>query len=192
MRSPSLQPEEGRQSFMIGSSFCNGSKAASAARARWASRIEAARVELTEADLYVVDLLASREARLEDLRRELRRERDADRWLRVVQAERLAAADMAKALDQADRVLGIVIGQEDEEPARRDNDRQRGIVAQRIASAVARESQPLTRAELRRRVAGSENDFGEGLREALLSAAVVRNGAGKRGRPYTYSKPGAK
>jgi hypothetical protein len=184
--------------------FCDGDKPAVAAFDRWASRIAAAGVELAEADLYVVGLLASREARLEALGRELRRERDAGRRLRVVAAERLAAGDMQKALDLAERVFGqqVAAGEEQVEVHARatgtDNvlafesaGRSLGTVAQRIASVVAKAHRPLTRDALRRRVPASEDDFGRALKEAVAAGAVQRGGAGKKGRPFTYARGGA-
>jgi hypothetical protein len=67
-------------------------------------------VELGEADRFVVGLLASREARLESLIKELGREADVGRRLRLAAAERLAAQDMARALDQAERIFGGAAG----------------------------------------------------------------------------------
>jgi hypothetical protein len=169
---------------------------------RWAKRITAAGVELGEADLYVIGLVASREARLEALGGELWRERDAGRRLRVVAAERLAAADFGKALDMLERVFGASIGEVEEAEQQRvratgtDNvlafdagaGRALGIVAQRIAAVVAKAARPLTREALRRRVSGNEGDFNRGLKEAIGAGVVRREGLGKKARPYLYAK----
>lgn len=61
-------------------------------------------------------------------------------------------------------------------------------VAGRIVAAVAKASRPLTKDALRRRVAGSEDDYRRGLREALAAGQVKREGLGRKGRPFLYSR----
>jgi hypothetical protein len=181
--------------------FCEDKRSA-AAFDRWAARLEAAGVELGEADRFVVGLLASREVRLEGLVAELRREKDAGRRLRLIAAERLAAQDMAKALDQAERTYGSAVegaAAEVEEQAATGTEGGRVLafapagglsaVAQRIAAAVEKSSRPLTKDALRRRVAGSQDDFLRGVKEAERAGAIVRSGSGRRGSPFTF-QPG--
>lgn len=178
--------------------FCDRDKAATAAFDLWVGRLETLGVELQDADAYVVGLLASREARLEGLVAELRREKDGGRRLRLLAAERLAAQDMAKALDQAERVFGAVTVEDAVEQARQAtgtdganviafaSKRGPSPVAQRIAATVAKASRPLTKDALRRRVSGAEGDFLRGLREAVDAGTVIRTGHGRKGSPYVY------
>jgi hypothetical protein len=177
--------------------FCS-SRAAAAAFDAWVTRLEALGLTLADADRYVVGLLASREALLEGLGAELRRERDSGRRLRLVSAERLAALDMAKALDLAERTFGGAVAEE--EPARATGTDGRvlafaaptlrglGAHAQRIASVVGKSPRPLTHAQLRQAIAGSEGDFREGLRSAVKAKAIARRGRGKKGSPYVYTR----
>jgi hypothetical protein len=182
--------------------FCDGSKALRDAFDRWAGRLSALGVELEEPDRFVVGLLASREVRLEALGAELRRERDSGRRLRIVAAERLAAADMQKALDQAERAFGAAVA-EDEVPARAKatgtdggrvvpfvsaSARGLGQHAQRIVAALAKAPRPMTKAQLRRAVPGGQSEFTRGLREAVDVRAVMRCGRGSKGRPYVYQR----
>lgn len=177
--------------------FCTD-KAAASAFDRWVGRLEAMGIELQEADNYVIGLLASREARLEGLVAELRRERDAGRRLKLIAAERLAAADMAKALDQAERVFGASVGEAVVEPRAAATGTDGNVIpfvskvglsptAQRLVGALAKAGAPLTREALRRRVSGSQNAFLAALREAVAAGALVRSGSGRKGAPHVYS-----
>jgi hypothetical protein len=186
---------------MKGIPFCR-SKAERAAYRRWAGRLEHLGVELGAADVFVVALLATREARLEDLGRRLVQCRDETRRLRLIAAERLAAADMAKALDAAERAFGGLVedvavvqgtsvratgtGQVVTFPTGAEEKRP-GPLAQRIFAVLAGE-RPLTKAELRRRVAGAQGDFLRGLREALSAGLVKRSGQGTKARPFRYGR----
>jgi hypothetical protein len=177
---------------------------------RWKARLEALGIEVQEADGYVLGLLASREARLEELVLDLRRERDPSRRLRVVACERLAAADMGKALEYAEKVFGASLSEPGETQVHGEQEltgtgtdgarvlafepaptRALGVVAGRIVAALSKAARPLTRAALRRCVAGSEDDFGRALREVIAAGVVKRQGSGKKARPFTYSRGGA-
>jgi hypothetical protein len=174
--------------------FC-ATPAAVAAFKRWRARLEAASVQLGEPDAYVVGLVASREARLEELSGELARCKRPERRLRLLQQERLAAADMQKALDLLDRTYGGA-ATEAAAPVRATGTGgrvvafpQRGLgpMAQRIVAA-ADKGVALTKAQLRERIRGSQGDFLRGLREALAVGALARGGAGSRTRPYVYRR----
>jgi len=163
----------------------------------WCSRLRGLGVELADTDLELVGVIASRQARLAALGEELAREADPDRRLRIGAAERMAALDVLKALDAAERAWGGVAVEGEAEPAvvqRTGTDDGRvvpfrapglGVVAQRVAAAVAKAG-PLTKGELRRRVPGAQGAFLRGLREALAAGAVVREGDGRKGRPFKY------
>ena len=182
---------------MIPAPFCK-TAAARAAFGAWRKRLEALGVELADADRYVVGLLASREARLDELTGDLARCKDESRRLRLVAAERLAAGDMQRALELVHRTYGAAEADEQEAGVLQAATgthgrvvafRQRGglgPLAQRLAAAVA--GGALTKAELRRRVRGSQGQFLDGLREALADGAIRRTGTGRRGRPFKYER----
>ena len=177
--------------------FCT-TPGAVAAFKRWRARLETAGVELGEPDAYVVGLVASREARLEELAGELARCKRPDRRLRLLQQERLAAGDMQKQLDLLERTYGGAVteaaapvgaagttsGRVVPFPQRR-----LGATAQRIVAAAAKGG-VLTKTQLRERVRGSQGDFLRGLREALAIGALAREGPGSRARPYLYRRMG--
>lgn len=185
--------------------FCSDA-AAGACFDAWVKRLEGLGIELQESDGYVIGLLASREVRLEQLAHAVAIERDGSVQLRLVSAERLAAQDMARALDQAERVFGASVAEgaavEQREAVSATGTDGRVLpfaskgsglspVSQRIAAVVAKASRPLTKDALRRRVSGSEDDFLRGLREAVAAGAVVRSGLGRKGAPYLYARGGA-
>lgn len=182
--------------------FCRTAGAKAAYR-RWCDRLKRLGVELGEADVFAVALLASREARLEELTRALAAcRRDQDLRLRLVTRERLAASDMARALDAAERAFGGMVeeaavaqgvtvratgtGRVVPFPAGGDQ-KPLGVTAQRIVVALAG-GEVLTKAELRRRVAGTQGDFLRGLREVLAGGQVRRSGSGSKVSPYKYRR----
>jgi hypothetical protein len=177
--------------------FCEGSKELRETFDRWVARLAEAEVELTDADRVLIGVVASREVRLEALGRELRREKDSGRRLRVIAAERLAAQDMSKALDQLVRTFGAAAAEEETVAARGTGTdggrvlsfeaRPQGLgrLAQRIVAALGK--RPLTKAQIRRLVSGSRSDFARGLQEAVDSGSVVRSGSGRKGRPFVYA-----
>lgn len=175
--------------------FC-ATPAAIEAFEKWYARIEAIGVELGEADHYVIGLVASREARLQELSEALATCKTQRRRLQLVQAERMAAQDMAKALDLVERTYGgagevektAQVAATGTGGARVVPFRGPSATAQRILAAAR--TSPLTKAELRRRVKGSQNDFLRALREALAAGELVREGAGSKARPYRYHHSG--
>jgi hypothetical protein len=177
--------------------FC-ATKAARDAFERWRSRVVDLGALLTEADDYVLGLAASREARLAELARDLARCKDESRRLRLVAAERLAAGDMAKALELLERTYGAAAPAV-EEPLRATGTAGRvgrvvtfpgktaglGVGAQRCVAAV-RTRGPLTKAQLRAAVKGNQGDFLRAVKEALGARALVRTGRGTKTKPYRY------
>jgi hypothetical protein len=174
--------------------FCT-TPAAKRAFAAWQKRLEALGVELGEPDTYLVGLIASREARLEELAGELARCKDEGRRLRIVAAERLAAGDMAKALDQAERVFGPRVAEG--APAIRKAAHEGGssivpfptragsMAGQRIVVALTKGG-PMRKEALRKLVPGNQGDFLRGLKEAMASGAVVREGTGTKTAAFVY------
>ena len=178
--------------------FCS-TKPAREAFDRWRTRLDSLGVELGEADGYLLGLLATREARLEELAAELVRSKDdMTLRLRLVAAERMAAQDMARALDQAERHFGSRV---EAMPAQAVATGTGGrvvsfptpapgtpasVTGQRIVAVLARSRKALTKAELRRRVPGNQGDFLRGLREAEQTGAAAKDGAGTRSRPFRY------
>jgi len=178
--------------------FCS-TPAAIAAFERWRSRLELAGVILAEPDLYVLGLASRAETRLEELGAELAQCKDAGQRLRLLEAERKAAIDVARSLDHLERVFGAAAVQEKARPVRAQAtgtegarviafQRQRGLsmTAQRIVAVARKAGVALTRTQLRQRTVGSEPDFLAGLRQALDSGALRREGSGTRGKPYMY------
>jgi hypothetical protein len=173
--------------------FCT-TPIAKRAYAGWTERLEALGVELGEPDTFLVGLLASREARLQELARDLARRKDESRRLKIISAERLAAQDMAKALDQAERIFGSRVTEDVPEAVRKAMGkasvvpfpkRPGSVTGQRIVVALTKAG-ALRKDALRRAVSGSQGDFLRGLKEALQSGAVVREGSGTKIAPYTY------
>ncbi len=172
--------------------FCT-TAAAREAYEGWTTRLVALGVELGEPDLFLVGLLASREARLTELARDLAECKDQGRVLRIIAAERLAAGDMARALDQAERIFGSRVTDAVPETVRKAAGS--SVVAfpgkptsktgQRIVTALEKKG-PLRRDALRRAVPGNQGDFLRGLKEAVGSGAVVREGVGTKTAPYRY------
>ena len=186
--------------------FCDSDPAAVVCFDRWVKRLEALGVELGEADRYVVGVVASREARLEQLAAAVSSASDGALQLQLVQAERLAAQDVGRGLDLLERTFGASVGEVAVEEREAVSVSATGTdgrvlafaargglspVAQRIAATCARSSRPLTKDALRRRVSGSQDDFLRGLKEAVGAGGVVRTGVGKKGRPYLYARGGA-
>lgn len=171
----------------------------------WLTRLHRLGIEVDRAgpDGDLVALVASRQARLSALAGELAAERDPDRRLRIGAAERLAAGDYARALDLVERAFGSRVELAAEEP---DELRATGTdgnvlpfqapgvrskTAQRIVAVVAKAGAPLTLAQLRRRVPGSENDWRRGLAEVVAAGAVTRSGRGIKGSPFSFTRRSA-
>jgi hypothetical protein len=169
----------------------------------WLTRLHRLGITVDRAgpDGDLVALVATRQARLEALASELARERDPDRRLRIGSAERLAAGDYARALDLVERAFGSRVEVAAEEPdqlrATGTDDGNvlafqapgvRSKAAQRIVAVVAKAGAPLSLAQLRRRVPGSQGDWRRGLREAVDAGAVARSGRGHKGSPFLYSR----
>lgn len=128
--------------------------------------------------------------------------------LQLVQAERLAASDVARGLDLLERTFGVQAeGARDpvKVAATGAGDSGGRVVAftggsskpktkggQRIVAAVVNAGRGLTLAALRRSVAGSQNAFRAGLREAVACGAIRREGQGTRGRPFVYLPGGGR
>jgi len=189
--------------------FCEGSEASRAAFDAWVRRLQALGLEVGEADAYVVGLCASREVRLTQLAAAVAGELDGGTQLRLIQAERLAAADVASSLDHLERVFGVAAeavpkpaqlratGTGGPAPSGKvisfagaSESKPKTAIGQRLAAAVARSSAPLTMPALRRTVQGSEGDFRRGLRDALACGAIRRDGSGTRGKPFVYLRGG--
>lgn len=190
--------------------FCDGNPASEAAFDRWRGRFEAAGVDLPDegADAYVLGLLASREAALERLRADVDAETDMELRLKIVQAERRAAADFRAGLELAERVFGARAGEISvpvpiavgggggggrvvQMPRRvPDTIAGRGkgpdAVHARILGVLADASQALTKDELQKRTPGDPSTFLRELKTLIASGAVKRSGAGRRGDPYRY------
>jgi hypothetical protein len=190
-RSVSAQPER--------RPFCPD-KLAAEAFDRWRTRLAALGLELSDGDLYVLGVAASREARLESLAIDLKREKDAGRRLKLVAAERLAAADMTRVLDLLGRTYGTAVADpvpEVEEATGTEGETRvlpfssaathgLGPTAARIVAALQRAGRPLTKGALRRRVPGNQGHFLDGLKEAERAGAIVRGGVGRKGKPFTF------
>jgi hypothetical protein len=177
-------------------------RAERAAFAAWRGRLEDLALELGPADEYVVAVIAVREVRLRELTRAVARARKQTEKLRAIAAERMASADFAKALDMAERLFGARVGEEIQEealgatgtagtrvvpfiPAGRM--KARTVAGQRIVAVLGR-GVALTKAELRRRVPGAQGAFLAGLKEAVASGAVKREGEGTKARPFRYRR----
>ncbi len=89
--------------------FCPSAQARRAAAA-WAARLEALGVQLAEADRYVVAIVASREAALEDLQLQLKRTREVGLRLRIHEATRRASLAFAAGLELLERTFGARVG----------------------------------------------------------------------------------
>ena len=166
--------------------------------------------EMGEADAYVVGLCASREVRLTQLAAAVAGELDGGTQLRLIQAERLAAADVASSLDHLERVFAVAgevpkpaalraTGTSGPAPSGKvisfagvSESKPKTAIGQRLAAVVARSSAPLTMPALRRTVQGSEGDFRRGLRDALACGAVRREGSGTKGKPFVYRPGGSR
>lgn len=174
--------------------FCR-TKGARAAFERWRSRVVAAGAAVTDADTYVLGLAANRESRLEELVDALAKCKDDGRRLRLISAERLAAGDMAKALELLERTYGAAVPAVQELRATGTGGGPRlvsfppptglGVLGQRIVQAL-RAHGGQTKAELRQRVTGSEDAFLRGLKAALALHMVKRTGKGTKVVPYRY------
>ena len=185
--------------------FCGADPAAVQCFDAWVRRLEGRGVELGEADRYVVGIIASREARLEQLAAAVSSAVDGALQLQLVAAERLAAQDVARGLDLLERTFGGSVGEvavEERQAVGATGTDGRVLpfaskgaglspVAQRIAAVVSKTSSRLTKDALRRRVPGSEDDFLRGLREAVAAGTVVRSGLGRKRHPYLYARGGA-
>lgn len=169
--------------------------AAKRAFAAWQKRLADLGVELGEPDLFLVGLIASREARLEELSADLAECKDEGRRLRIIAAERLAAGDMAKALDQAERVFGARVTEGLPETVKRAAEsggsvvafpqRPRTVTGQRIVVQLQKGG-PMGKDALRKAVPGNQGDFLRGLKEAVKVGAVLMEGTGTKSRPFTY------
>jgi hypothetical protein len=163
---------------------------------KWYARIENLGVELGEADDYIIGLVASREARLQELAVALAACKSARRRLQLGQAERMAAQDMSKALDLVERTYGGAGEVEKTAQAAATGTGGAHVVpfrpaglsptAQRIVAAVR--AAPLTKSELRRRVKGAQGDFLRGIKDAIAAGELLREGAGSKARPYRYRR----
>jgi hypothetical protein len=169
--------------------------AAKRAFAAWTRRLADLGVELGEPDLYLVGLIASREARLTELADDLAACKDEGRRLRIIAAERLAAGDMAKALDQAERVFGARVTEGLPENVKRAAEsggsvvafpqKPRSVTGQRIVVQLQKAG-PMGMTALRKAVRGNEGDFRRGLHEAVKLGSILREGSGTKSRPFTY------
>lgn len=172
--------------------FCT-TRAAKAAYAGWWARLEGAGVELGEPDTFLVGLIASREARLQELAHALAKCKDESHRLRIVAAERLAAGDVARVLDQAQRVYGprAVEGVPSIRKAAAGSSvvafplRPGSVTGQRIVVALTKGG-PMRKDALRVAVPGNQGDFLRGLKEAVASGAVTREGTGTKTAPFHY------
>lgn len=187
--------------------FCASDPAAREAFDGWVERLRAVGVEVGEADAFIVGLLAVRTARLEQLSRAIAAEADGATQLKLVEAERRAAAAVQASLDHLERALGVAAAAEAPAQLRAtgtsgpapgrvisfavSSAKPKSALGQRLAAAVARSAAPLTMAALRRSVAGSEGDFRRALRDALACGAVRREGSGTKGRPFVYLRGGS-
>jgi len=173
----------------------------------WCRRLEAAGVELNEADLRIVGLVASRECRLTQLAAAVAGELDGAAQLALVREERLAASAMAAAIDLLERTFGVQAEAVRPVELQATGTAGRGgrVVAfagaaskvktaagQRIVAAVNGAAHGLTFPALRRSVAGSQGAFRAGLREAVACGAIRREGRGTRGAPFVYLPGGAR
>jgi hypothetical protein len=160
--------------------------------------VRAAGYDVGAGDVYLVGAFANAAARLDELAEHVATERDVERRLRLMRAERLARSDLARLVDQLERhYAGAEIepapelkrtgtGDVIEFPARG----VRSVVGQRIVAAVARTSSGLTRDELKKRVSGAKASFLRSLRECVEVGAIRRTGTGARGSPHRYWRAG--
>jgi hypothetical protein len=174
--------------------FCAGDRDAELAFSAWLKRVEALGIEVGDADLYVIGVLASREAALERLRRAVVKKKLN---VGLVAAERLAASAFTRALEQAERVFGSRVVAT---PAAGGGagkvvamELPRGVkgpvaVAQRIKFALV--TGALTKAELGARVQGDTTTFFAQLRALVKSGEIVRDGQGTKGSPFRYRRAG--
>jgi hypothetical protein len=179
--------------------FCT-TPAARQAFVAWQKRLGALGVELGEPDTFLLGLISSREARLQELAQDLADCKDEGRRLRITAAERLAAGDFAKALDQAERIFGPRVTEGEPQAVKLAAQSGGSVVAfparpgsvagQRIVAALTKGG-PMKKDDLRLRVAGNQGAFLRGLNEAVKGGAVVREGSGTKSRPYVYRAAGA-
>jgi hypothetical protein len=152
--------------------------------------------EVQEGDYYLLGAFANGAARLEQLAELVSREKDPERRLRLMGAERLARGDVSRLIDQLERhYAGVDVEESAPELRQTGTDGKvipfnRGLsrVAQRIVAVLGKAKGPLTREALRRRVPGSQGAFLKALREALAAGVLARSGAGRKGSPHVYSR----
>lgn len=177
--------------------FCTSTDAA-ARFDNWRARLEGQGVELNEADLFVVGLLASRESNLEALRQAIA-SADPVTLVKLELAEDRAARAFGLAMDRAERVFAPRIIEAVEPEAPRAQAPGRVLVMQprsgdtALDAIVARLLKALdggvrlTKAELRARVRGSQPEFLRAMNLLVEQGRLVRDGHGRRGRPHTYA-----
>ncbi len=188
--------------------FCPSAKAAKALAA-WTSRLEGLGIELAEADRYVIAVVASREAALEDLQVELKLTRDLGLRLKIHEAARRASLAFAAGLELLERTFGARVGSVGVQPIAVGGGSARVIpmplhlagkpvspknkgaaaVEARLLTAISRAEQagrPTTREALIGSVRGDKNTVLRMLRELVASGRVRKIGRGSKGNPYRY------
>ena len=182
--------------------FCS-TAAAVAMFDAWVLRLESQGCELNDADRYVVALLATREADLETVRRDLAAEADVKARLALLAAEDRLCRAFGAALDRAERTFsGRMAGEGEIElpQAAGEGRRMLRIVPTPAPSggAAAQERMQkrilealdggvtLTKAALRSSVRGGQKEFLAALRLLVSNGCVKTSGRGRRNYPKTY------
>jgi hypothetical protein len=163
---------------------------------RIARLVREAGYDVDESDGYLLGAFANAAARLQHLAEQVSEEKDADRRLRLMSAERLARGDMARLIDQLERhYAGVEVEASAPELRRTGTGGNvvefspvRSKVEQRVLSVLSRSPEALTRDELAAKVSGSKGALLDALRELVRSGAVKKTGAGRRGSPHRYGR----
>ena len=186
--------------------FCAGDREREKAYEGWMARLERAGFEATEADAFVIGLVASREVKLERLRKLLQKAKQPVDVLRIGEAERRAAGDLRATLEFLERAVGerldegaVEAGEEKlavvgggrkvlAMPARKHTASM--AAGDRIKAALARAKRPLTKPEIRKRVPGDAQAFLGALKKLHATGEITRKGRGVNRSPFRYGLAG--
>jgi len=173
--------------------FCDA-PAARAAFDRWIQRLSALGLELSDADRYLVGVLASREATLQALRAEVA-VATGDALIRLAAAEDRASRGFVLALNRcqqefeprvsAELDLPVAVGEGRATPARVI---QFGTADDRVKARIieALGGGRLGKETLRERVPGAQQVFLRALKTLIASGQVAAAGRGTRGAARRY------